>query len=78
MDPVGSVTRRPAPIAAAIGLLFLDGLVIRFSMGVFGISVSPEVLAIGLGAGLLLGIIGAVVPAVRCLRLPIPEALRSN
>ena len=67
-----------ALIAAAIGLLFLDGLVIRFSMGVFGISVSPEVLAIGLGAGLLLGIIGAVVPAVRCLRLPIPEALRSN
>ena len=67
-----------ALIAAAIGLLFLDGLVVRFSMGVFGISVSPGVLAIGLAAGITLGIIGAIVPAIRCLRLPIPEALRSG
>jgi putative ABC transport system permease protein len=67
-----------ALIAAAIGLLFLDGLVVRFSMGVFGISVSPGVLATGLAAGITLGIVGAIVPAIRCLRLPIPEALRSG
>jgi putative ABC transport system permease protein len=64
-------------LACGIGLLVLDQLVIRFSMGVFGISVDAGVLAAGLGAGLLLGIVGAAVPAARCLRRPIPEALRA-
>jgi ABC-type lipoprotein release transport system permease subunit len=64
-------------IASGIGLWLLDGLVVRFSMGVFGITIGPGVLAIGLLSAIILGIIGAIVPAVRCLRLPIPEALRS-
>ena len=46
-------------------------------MGVFGITIGPGVLAIGLLSAIVLGIIGAIVPAIRCLRLPIPEALRS-
>jgi len=65
-------------LACGIGLLVLDQLVIRFSMGVFGISVDTGVLAAGLVAGLLLGIVGAAVPAARCLRRPIPEALRAS
>ena len=64
-------------IAIAIGMLLLDGVVVRFSMGVFGLQIGPEVLAAGLTAGLFLGIIGAAVPAIRCLSLPIPQALRS-
>ena len=64
-------------IASGLGLWLLDGLLIRFSMGVFGITIGPGVLATGLLSAILLGIIGAIVPAIRCLRLPIPEALRS-
>jgi putative ABC transport system permease protein len=66
-----------ALIAAGIAMTLVDGVVVRFSMGVFGIAITPTVLAIGLGSGIGLGIIGAIVPAIRCLRLPIPEALRS-
>ena len=66
-----------ALIAAGIAMALVDGVVVRFSMGVFGIAITPTVLAIGLGSGIGLGIIGAIVPAIRCLRLPIPEALRS-
>lgn len=65
-------------IACAISLVLLDQFVIRFSMGVFGISINATVLSLGLAAGLLLGVIGAVVPAWRCLRRPIPEALRAG
>jgi len=65
-------------LACGIGLLVLDRLVIRFSMGVFGISIDANVLMLGLLSGLLLGILGAAIPAWRCLRRPIPEALRAG
>lgn len=67
-----------ALLACGLGLLVLNQLVFRFSMGVFGISISTGVLACGLAAGVLLGIIGAIVPAWRCLRRPIPDALRAG
>lgn len=67
-----------ALIACAIGLLFIDGIAIRFSMGVFGIEIDTLVLAAALASGLLLGALGALIPAWRCLRLPIPEALRTS
>jgi len=64
-------------VAAAIGMLILDQTTIRFSMGIFGLAIGPGVLVLSLLAGLLLGVFGALVPAVRCLRLPVPEALRA-
>lgn len=67
-----------ALIACLIGLLLLDGQAIRFSMGVFGIEIDALVLAGGLAAGLFLGLVGALIPAWRCLNLPIPEALRAS
>ena len=67
-----------ALVAAAIGILVLDQVTIRFSMGVFGIQIGPGVVALGLLGGLTLGVVGAVIPAFRCLRLPVPEALRSS
>ena len=65
-----------ALLATGIALWGLEGIVVRFSMGVFGIAITPTVLAIGLASGFTLGVIGACVPAIRCLRLPIPESLR--
>lgn len=65
-------------IACGLGFWLLDKAVIRFSMGAFGIRMDAEVLAWGLGAGLLLGMLGAVLPAWRCLRLPIAESLKAG
>ena len=66
-----------AILGCVIGAVLLDGFVVRFSMGAFGVTITSAVLALGLLAGLLLGIFGAAVPAWRCLRKPIPEALRA-
>lgn len=67
-----------ALIACTVALLVLDGLAVRFSMGAFALTIDPPVLLIGLATGLGVGLIGAIPPAVRCLRLPIAAALRAH
>jgi putative ABC transport system permease protein len=63
--------------AAALGLFVLDGVAVRFSMGSFGLNVDAGVLGVGLAAGLALGVLGALPPAARCLRMAIPVALKA-
>ncbi len=67
-----------ALLACAVALLLLDGLAVRFSMGAFALTIDPPVLLIGLATGLAVGLVGAIPPGVRCLRLPIAAALRSH
>ena len=67
-----------ALIGVVAGLALIDGLAVRFSMGAFAIIIDSPVVLAGLLAGLIVGCIGAIPPAVRCLRLPITEALKSH
>lgn len=67
-----------ALIGAAVGLLLLDGLAVRFSMGAFALTIDPPVMLAGILGGLVVGFVGAVPPTIRCLRLPIAEALKAN
>jgi putative ABC transport system permease protein len=67
-----------AIIGAAVGLVALDGLAIRFSMGAFALTLDAPVMLTGLLGGLVVGLVGAIPPAARCLRLPITEALKSH
>lgn len=66
-----------AVLASVLGLLLLDGLTVQFSMGAFGLILDTGVLLTGLLCGLALGLIGAIPAAVRCLRMPITEALKA-
>ncbi len=70
-------TAAGALIACAVGVLLLDGLTVRFSMGAFGLLVDPTVVGVALAAGLALGLLGALPPAWRCLRMEIPLALKA-
>jgi ABC-type antimicrobial peptide transport system permease subunit len=63
--------------AAFIAVWFLEGQTIYFSIGTFSLQMSAGVALAGLLTGLLLGILGAIPPAVRCLGAPLPSALRS-
>lgn len=64
-------------LASVTAIFLLDGRTIPFSIGAFTVSVSPQVALAGLATGILLGILGAIPPAIRCLRPPLPTALRS-
>lgn len=64
-------------IACSVGVFLLDGLAVRFSMGAFGLRIDERVIAIGLLCGLALGVLGALPPAIKCLRPTIPEALKA-
>ena len=66
-----------AIVASAVAAALLDGLAVRFSLGAFGLIVDSPVLVVGLLAGLILGGIGALPPAWRCLRMTIPTALKA-
>ena len=64
-------------LGSALSLAFVDGLAVRFSMGVFQLVIDHRVLLFGVIAGVIMGIVGALPPAWRCLRMPITEALRA-
>lgn len=64
--------------AGVLARLLLDGMAVRFSLGAFGLVVDAPVLAIGIAAGVLLGLVGVLPPALRCLRLPVAQALRGG
>ncbi|MCC6284050.1 MAG: ABC transporter permease [Phycisphaerales bacterium] len=66
-----------ALLACAAGVFVLDGLSVKFSMGAFGLIVDASVVVLALLAGLVLGVVGAIPPALRGLRLTIPVALKS-
>jgi ABC-type lipoprotein release transport system permease subunit len=66
-----------ALLAAGLALAVLNGVAVRFTMGAFTLRIDSVTLAVGCGAGVLLGVVGAIPPAVRAMRLPIAEGLKA-
>ncbi len=65
-------------LAFVIAFFLLDGRTVPFSIGTFTLTMTPSVIFTGLIAGILLGSIGTLPPAIRCLLPSLPKALRSN
>jgi ABC-type lipoprotein release transport system permease subunit len=66
-----------ALLAAALALTVVHGSAVRFTMGAFTLRIDSVALMIGCGTGLLLGVTGAIPPAVRAMRLPVAEGLKA-
>ena len=64
-------------VAAYAAVLLLEGQTVYFSIGTFSLQMSAAVVLAGLAAGTLLGVLGSIPPAIRCLGAPLPSALRS-
>lgn len=67
-----------ALLAFTVALSFLDGIHIPFSLGTFTVELTPSIIMTGLITGIVLGTLGTLPPALRCLQPALPLALRSS
>ena len=63
--------------ASLFAVVLFNGTAVRFTMGAFQLQIDSVAILIGCGVGLLLGFFGAIPPAIRALRVPIVDGLRS-
>jgi putative ABC transport system permease protein len=65
-------------LATVAALLLLNEAAVRFTMGAFALRIDEVAVLVGCGVGLALGVIGAIPPAIRALRVPIVDALKAT
>jgi putative ABC transport system permease protein len=66
-----------ALFAATLALGLLNGVAVRFTMSAFQLRVDHVAISAGLAAGVLIGVLGAIPPAVRAIRMPVVDALKA-
>jgi putative ABC transport system permease protein len=67
-----------ALLASVVAMVLLDGRTVPFSIGAFTLDIGPGVAITGILTGLFLGLLGALPPAIRCLKPSLPTALRMS
>lgn len=64
-------------LATLLAVALADGVAVRFTMSAFALRIDSTAVLFGCGAGLLLGVLGAIPPAIRAMRLPVVEGLKA-
>lgn len=64
-------------LAGFAAIALLNGVAIRFTMGAFTLRIDGVSILIGCGIGLLLGVLGALPPAIKALRMPVAQSLKA-
>jgi putative ABC transport system permease protein len=67
-----------ALLGALCAWLLFNGNFVNSGSVLFKLSVTPHLLAVGVGLGLAIGLIGGSLPALRAARLPVASALRAT
>jgi ABC-type lipoprotein release transport system permease subunit len=63
--------------ATALAIPLAGGATVRFTMGAFTLRIDSTTVLVGCTVGLLLGVCGSIPPAIRALRMPIVEGLKT-
>lgn len=64
-------------LAAVVALWLVNGTAVRFTMGAFALRVDSTAILVGCATGLLLGVVGAIPPAIKAMRYPVVEGLKA-
>jgi ABC-type lipoprotein release transport system permease subunit len=65
-------------LATVVALVFVNNAAVRFTMGAFSLRIDETAVLVGCGIGILLGVLGAIPPAIRTLRMPVVDALKAT
>jgi len=63
--------------SGVVALTLLNGMAVRFTMGAFTLRIDGIAILIGCGVGLLLGVVGALPPALKALRAEVAASLKA-
>lgn len=64
-------------LSGVISLTLLNGMSVRFTMGAFTLRIDSVAILIGCGVGVLLGVLGALPPAIKALRADVAISLKA-
>lgn len=64
-------------LSGVIALTMFNGMAVRFTMGAFTLRIDSVAILIGCGVGLLLGVLGALPPALKALRAEVATSLKA-
>jgi ABC-type antimicrobial peptide transport system permease subunit len=64
-------------VATFAAMVLVNEAAVRFTMGAFALRIDETAVLIGCSVGLLVGVVGAVPPALRALRMTIVDGLKS-
>lgn len=64
-------------VAGVLALVLIDGWAVRFTMSAFRLRIDGEAIMVGCLIGLLVGVLGAVPPALRSLRVDVATGLKA-
>ncbi|HEV7607955.1 MAG TPA: FtsX-like permease family protein [Steroidobacteraceae bacterium] len=67
-----------ALVGASLAWLLFNGKLVAALQSVFTLSVSPRLFTLGIVWGLVLAVLGGLLPAIRAARLPVATALRAQ
>jgi len=64
-------------VSGMMALTIFDGMAVRFTMGAFTLRMDSGTILVGCGVGLLLGVLGAIPPALKALRNAVVVSLKA-
>jgi ABC-type lipoprotein release transport system permease subunit len=64
-------------LSGLIALTMFNGMAVRFTMGAFALRIDSVAILVGCGVGLLLGVLGALPPALKALRASVAISLKA-
>ena len=64
-------------LAGFIALVMLNGIAVRFTMGAFTLRIDSVAILFGCSVGLVLGVVGALPPAIKALRYDVATSLKA-
>ncbi len=64
-------------LLGALGVNLANGMAMRFVMGTVAIRIGVVEMAVGIGIGLLIGLVGSILPGIRSMRMRVVDGIRA-